>query len=310
MALGTPESDQRGLRESNPGLRAVIVCSLTIVLMAVDSRSEMLIDVRRLLAAAAYPVQVLIDSPVAVGRWLGESLATRSQLSTENAALRQQILEQSGQLQRLASLAKENARLRALLESTAKISDRVLVTEIMSVDMNPFRHRVIVNKGTDDDVFVGQALIDADGVVGQITRDRVFSAEAILITDAEHALPVEILRNRLRSIAVGSGQLDQLSLPFLPRNADVVVGDLLVTSGLGGTFPAGYPVGTITAVNSTTGEPFLDVTARPQARLNRIREVLLIWPGDPMPIEAESEAPVQGAPGPAADATAAAEVSP
>ncbi len=280
MALSTPESDQRGFRESSPGLRAVVICVLSIVLMVTDSRSDLLSDVRRILAATAYPIQVLIDSPIAFGRWIGENLASREYLLTENARLHRQLLEQSGRLQRMAALEKENTRLRALLDSNPKVGDRVLVAEILSVDMNPFRHRIIINKGKHDDVFVGQALIDADGIVGQVTRDQVFTAEAILITDVEHALPVEILRNRQRTVAVGTGKLDALSLPFLPRNADVEPGDLLVTSGLGGTFPPGYPVGTIVEVQSTPGEPFLAVQARPAARLSRIREVLLIWPGE------------------------------
>ena len=280
MALSTPESDQRGFRESSPGLRAVVICVLSIVLMVADSRNHLLTDVRRILAVAAYPIQVLIDSPITFGRWIGQNLASREYLLTENTRLHRQLLEQSGRLQRMAALEKENARLRALLDSNPKVGDRVLVAEILSVDMNPFRHRIIINKGEHDDVFVGQALIDADGIVGQVTRDQVFTAEAILITDVEHALPVEILRNRQRTVAVGTGKLDALSLPFLPRNADVKPGDLLVTSGLGGTFPPGYPVGTVVEVKSTPGEPFLAVQARPAAQLSRIREVLLIWPGE------------------------------
>ncbi len=289
MALSTPDSEQRGFRETSPGLRAAVFCLLAIVLMVTDSRTQLLLDVRRVLAASAYPLQLLLDSPVAVGRWLAENLATRNQLLEENETLQQRLLEQAGQLQRMASLEQENTRLRALLESTAKVSDRVLIAEILAVDMNPFRQRVVINKGSRDGVFVGQALIDADGVVGQVTRDQVFSAEAILISDVEHAVPVELLRTRQRTIAVGTGQVDRLSLPFLPRNADVQPGDLLVTSGLGGSFPPGYPVGTITEVGSEPGEPFLSVSARPAARLGRVREVLLIWPG---------ESPAAGAGGP------------
>ncbi|RMF95649.1 MAG: rod shape-determining protein MreC [Gammaproteobacteria bacterium] len=279
MALNTPDSEQRGFRETSPGLRAAVFCLIAVLLMVTDSRSQLLLDLRRVLAASAYPLQLLLDSPVAAGRWLAENLATRGQLLDENEALQRRLLEQAGRLQRMASLEQENARLRALLESTAKVSDRVLIAEIMAVDMNPFRQRIVINKGSRDGVFVGQALIDADGVVGQVTRDQVFSAEALLITDVEHAVPVELLRTRQRTIAVGTGQVDRLSLPFLPRNADVQPGDLLVTSGLGGSFPPGYPVGTVTEVSSGPGEPFLTVSAQPAAKLDRIREVLLIWPG-------------------------------
>lgn len=279
MALGTPENDQRGFRDPGYGLRLIVVCVLSIALMIADSRISLMQDIRRVLAASAYPLQVMIDAPAAFGRWLGDRAATRAQLFDENEQLRKTRLEQSARLQRLAALEAENARLRALLDSTAKVGDRVLIAEIMSVDMNPFRHRVVINKGSRDGAFVGQALIDADGVVGQLTRDQVFAAEAILVTDVDHALPVEILRTRQRTIAVGTGQLDRLSLPFLPRNTDIDSGDLLVTSGLGGTFPAGYPVAVVSEIAAESGAEFLRVNATPAAQLTRVREVLLIFPG-------------------------------
>lgn len=278
MALSTPDSDQRAFRDASPGLRVVLICLFSIALMALDNNNQYIEDARRILSTALYPVRVVINTPFAIGGWLSESFSTRNYLLGENRELNDRLLKQSARLQRLAALEAENARLRTLLESTAKVGDRVLIAEIMSVDMNPFRHRIVVNKGKRDEVYVGQALIDAQGVVGQVTRDQLYSAEAILITDIDHALPVELVRNRLRTIAVGTGDLERLSLPFLPRNADVQNGDLLVTSGLGGSFPAGYPVGIIREVRSDTGQPFLSITAQPSAALNRIREVLLIWP--------------------------------
>jgi len=284
MALSTPDSDQRAFRDASPGLRLVLICVFSIALMVLDNNNQYIPDVRRILSTALYPVRVVINAPFAIGGWLSESFSTRSYLLEENQNLSDKLLKQSARLQRMAALEAENARLRALLESTAKVGDRVLIAEIMSVDMNPFRHSIVVNRGSSDEVYVGQALIDAQGVVGQVTRDQYFSAEAILITDIDHALPVELVRNRLRTIAVGTGDLEKLSLPFLPRNADVQRGDLLVTSGLGGSFPAGYPVGVIDEVRSDTGQPFLNISARPSAALNRIREVLLIWPE---PLETE-----------------------
>ncbi len=183
-----------------------------------------------------------------------------------------------------------------MLDSTAKVGDSILIAEIVSVDMNPYRNMIVVNKGGQDGAYVGQAVIDADGIVGQITRDRHFSSEAMLVTDVDHAIPVELARNRLRTIAVGSGELDRLSLPFLPVNADVIDGDLLISSGLGGTFPPGYPVAVIRNVSEVTGQPFLQVDAEPAAALNRIREVLLITPegGDEF-AEAVAEADEAGA---------------
>jgi rod shape-determining protein MreC len=278
MALSTPDSDQRDFRDTSPGLRLVLLCVFSIALMFLDNQNQHVQDVRRILSAATYPIRFLVDAPFSLGHWLGDTLSTSTTLRTENLELREQTLIQDARLQRMSALEAENARLRALLESTAKVGDRVLIAEIMSVDMNPFRHQIVVNKGSMHDVFVGQALIDAQGIIGQVIRDHIFSAEALLISDVDHALPVELVRNRLRTIAVGTGDLERLSMPFLPRNADVLEGDLLVTSGLGGTFPPGYPVGIVSQVSSDTGEPFLKITATPAAVLNRIREVLLIWP--------------------------------
>ncbi len=312
MALSAADSEQRGFRETSPGLRLAVVCVVSVVLMIADGRSNLIRDFRRVMAAAAYPIHLAVNAPSAMGHWLADSFATRSSLRDEKFELEQRLLEQSARLQRLASLETENARLRSLLDSTAKVGDRVLIAEIMSVDMNPFRHRIVVNKGSRDEVFVGQAMIDANGVVGQVTRDHIFSAEAILITDVDHALPVELLRNRQRTIAVGTGRLDRLSLPFMPRNTDVRVGDLLVTSGLGGSFPAGYPVGYISDISSQPGDEFLSVEAEPAAALSRIREVLLIWPGNQVPEEppaADSAPGLETKPNPANE-TASSEANP
>ena len=226
-----------------------------------------------------------------------DNLALRSQLIATNDALRKQSLMQAAQLQRMASLEAENQRFRALLDSRSRVPDRMTVGEILAVDMDPLRHRVVLNKGRPQGAHAGQVLLDASGVVGQIMRDQVYTSEAILITDPDHAVPVEVVRNGMRTIAVGTGDLDQLSLPFLTRNADVKAGDLLVTSGLGGRFPAGYPVGTITAVDGSEGDAFLEVTAKPAANLDRLHEVLLVFSPEPV-IEVEPEAPPTAEPAP------------
>jgi len=280
MALNTPDSDPRVFRGSSPGPRLILITILSLALMVLDHQNQHLKNLRRLLDAAVYPIQAAIDAPSAFGRWASETLSTRAALIEENRRMHRQILMQSARLQRMTALETENTRLRALLESTAKVGDRVLIAEIISVDTNPFRHRIIINRGSRDGAFEGQALIDADGVIGQITRDQIVKAEAILITDADHAVPVELARNRLRTIAMGTGDIDHLSLPFLPRSADVRPGDLLVTSGLGGTFPPGYPVGVVEDFTRDSSQPFLKITAKPSASLNRVREVLLLWPQD------------------------------
>ena len=167
--------------------------------------------------------------------------------------------------------------LPAMLEGRTRVREEDRVAGIMSVSANPFRHDLVIDKGRNDGVYDGQAMVDAEGVVGQVIETGLFSAQAVLISDPDHALPVEINRNGLRTIAVGTGEFDRLDLPFLPNNADVRQGDLLVTSGLGGAFPAGYPVAIIDNVTRVPQEPFAAVSARPAAKLNQIREIMLIW---------------------------------
>jgi rod shape-determining protein MreC len=212
---------------------------------------------------------------------MSESFATRNRLKTENETLRLRLRDADLKLLRFAALEQENLRLRAMREATTGITDRVVVAEIMRVDVDPLRHRVILNKGTRDDVFKGQPVLDATGVFGQITRAGAFSSEAILISDTEHGISVQVNRNGLRSIALGTGDLQRLSLPFLPTNADIKAGDLLVTSGLDGVFPAGYPVATVTEVDKEVAQTLASISARPAATLDRDREVLLVWVKQP-----------------------------
>jgi len=277
MVHSSAESDARAYRNASPGLRFFLAAVLCFSVMYLDHRGTYLEEIRAYVGAAMYPVQVAIDSPAAGLRWMRENLALRERLIGENDTLRRESLIASAELQRMAALQAENARLRALLDSKSRVPDRVVVGEILAIDMDPLRHRVILNKGGWDGAYVGQALLDAGGVVGQITRDRGDSAEALLVTDPDHAVPVEVVRNGLRTIAMGTGDLERLSLPFLTRNADIRAGDLLVTSGLGGAFPAGYPVGTVTRVDGSSGDAFLDVAAKPAASLDRLREVLLVF---------------------------------
>jgi rod shape-determining protein MreC len=278
MALTTVEREPGRFRSASPGFRLLLLSILSVTLMVMDHGNQHLTNVRKTLAVLLHPIQILVSAPFDISHNISESMATRTELITDNQRLSQEALVQNARLQRMAALEAENARLRALLDSTTKVGDSILIAEIVSVDMNPYRNMILINKGGQDGVYVGQAVIDADGIVGQITRDRLYSAEAMLVTDVDHALPVELARNRLRTIAVGTGELDRLSLPFLPSNADVREGDLLVSSGLGGTFPPGYPVGVIRQVNSITGQAFLEIDAEPAAALNRIREVLLVSP--------------------------------
>jgi rod shape-determining protein MreC len=218
-----------------------------------------------------------------------ESFATRTRVEAENVKLASDNLVLRLKLLRFESLEQENQRLRAVRESSARVVQRSLVAEIVRVDLDPFRQRVLINKGTRDGVFRGQAAIDAAGIFGQVTRAGPISAEIILISDPEHAIPVQVNRTGVRSIALGTGRSGLLSLPYLPQNSDVIVGDLLVSSGLGGVYPPGYPVGKVTAVTRDPGQPLLAVEAAPLAGLDRDPEILLVW-FDNAVVEPETQA--------------------
>ena len=300
MALSSADNEARAYRNASPGLRLFLTAGLSVALMVLDHRGTYLEQIRSWLGTAIYPVQIAIDSPATGVRWMRENLALRRQLIDDNGGLRREALINQAELQRLAALQAENARIRALLGSKARVPNRIVVGEILDVGMDPLHLRVILNKGIRDGAYEGQALLDAGGVVGQITRALDDSSEVILVTDPDHALPVEVLRNGLRTIAVGTGDLDRLSLPFLTRNADIKRDDLLVTSGLGGAFPAGYPVGKVTVVDSSSGDAFLEINAEPAASLARLHEVLLVFAGSgtpptqvlpPVPIAAPAPAP-------------------
>ena len=192
--------------------------------------------------------------------------------------LRQQQLHLYSKLQRVATLEDENRRLRALLEASVEFYERVLVAELVGVELEPFRQQIIINKGSTDNVFNGQPLVDSGGIMGQTIHVSPFSSTVLLITDPSHAIPVLINRNGLRSVAVGLGQDDVLLLEYIPVNADVKEGDLIVSSGLGRKFPRGYPVGTVSSISRTPGELFSSVLVVPSARFRESREALLLWP--------------------------------
>ena len=247
--------------------------------MTIDHRQHHLDSMRSFLSVVVYPLQWLVDLPDTSSEWFRESLSTRRELQEENASLRTQQLMLNTQLQKLESLEAENRRLRALLDSSFQVGTRhMLIAGLLSVDMDPYRHQIEVNKGSLDHLFAGQPLLDSQGVMGQLIHVGPLTATAMLITDPSHAIPVQINRTGLRTIALGTGSIDRLELPHIPTNADVRVGDLLISSGLGGRFPPGYPVAEVINVEQDPGNTFSEVSARPRAHLDRSREVLLVWP--------------------------------
>ncbi|HQU15238.1 MAG: rod shape-determining protein MreC [Chromatiales bacterium 21-64-14] len=258
--------------------RLVVFALASILLMTVDHRAHHLESLRSALSVVVYPLEYLVDLPVAIGRWTSENMTSRRHLLEENSALRTQQFILKTELQRMSALEAENQRLRVLRRSSAQVSGRIRIAEIMAVDLDPYKHHVTINRGSLDGVCVGQPILDADGVMGQVIHVGPLSATAVLITDVSSAIPVQVNRNGLRAIAMGTGNIGRLDLPHLPNNADIRVGDLLVTSGLGGRFPLGYPVARVSAVRHDPGEPFANVTAIPTAHLERSREVMLVWP--------------------------------
>jgi rod shape-determining protein MreC len=277
--MGAPGKAGHGLgRGGIPlGVRFLLLGLLSCTLMVLDHRDRYATQLRHALSIVVYPIQLIVDAPFSAWHWATVSLVERVALLEENERLKRDQLHASARLQRLAALEAENTRLRELLESTARLTDRVLVAEILSVDLDPYRQRFNLNRGAADGAYVGQALLDANGVVGQLVKVGAMTSEAVLITDADHAVPVSVNRNGLRTIAIGTGDSGRVRLPYLTNSADIEIGDLLLTSGLGGVFPAGYPVGRVVEVRTRPGQSFADVIAEPAAALDRDREVLLVW---------------------------------
>ncbi|HVJ30140.1 MAG TPA: rod shape-determining protein MreC [Gammaproteobacteria bacterium] len=258
------------------GARFLLLAIVCIALMLLDRRDQHLVRVRQALDMVVYPVRVAVDLPFSTWHSMRDTFAERNALIEENRQFRRERLETEGRLQRLDGLERENQRLRELLDSTARVGSRALVAEILSVELDPYRQRLL-NRGLVDGVYVGQALIDAQGVVGQVVRVGPLTSEALLITDADSAVPVSVNRNGLRTIAVGTGDSGRLRLRNITNNASIVVGDVLMSSGLGGVFPAGYPVGRVTEVTLRPEQGFAEVLAEPSSTLDRDREVLLLW---------------------------------
>ncbi len=246
--------------------------------MFVDHRQGHLDVVRATLSTLVYPLQFAVNLPVEMGRWVSTSLVTQKSLIEVNNRLREEHQLLNSKLQRFAVLEEENKRLRQLLGSSIKIKERTLVAELLAVELEPFRQLVEINKGLRVGAYDGQPVVDAHGIIGQIIHVGPFSSKVLLITDPSHALPVQVNRNGLRAIAVGTGQDNILLLKHLPTNADIHEGDLIISSGLGHRFPRGYPVGTITNITMKRGGPFANVIVTPSAKLARNREVLLVWP--------------------------------
>lgn len=276
QAAGMP-----GRGELSLGARFVLLAVLALILIVVDHRQDHLSRVRDVLSLAVYPIQVAVDLPFKTWQTVTTAVSDRRELMSENERLARQLVIAQYRLQNLNDLEMENDRLRQLLDTYDEVSeDRVLIAEILSIDLEHYRQRFVINRGSADEVYVGQPLIDADGVVGQVESVSLMTSQALLITDPDHSVPVAIERTGLRTFAEGTGDSTLLRLPYLTNSDDVVPGDRLVTSGLGGVFPPGRPVAIINEFVQQPDQNFAYVTARPVSRLDRDQEVLLVWHQD------------------------------
>lgn len=259
-------------------IQAVFLVIVCIVLMFVDQRFNHLEVVRSNISLVLSPLRYLVSLPAQTGNWVGDWFSSYHNLLNENEGLKSESRIINARLQKMLVLQAENTRLRNLLGSAARVADEVIVAELLSVDQNPYRQLIEINKGTLDGVETGQAVIDAHGIMGQVIHVNQNTATIILISDPEHAIPVQFIRNGTRSIAFGNGSTDQLELRYLPATADIKINDELVTSGLGGRFPADYPVATVISITEDLVHGFVSVLVKPQARLDSSREVLIIKP--------------------------------
>ena len=277
MAVFGSGSSSFGGRGPSFGFRFFCYAVLSVVLMFYDQKGGWLDTARYGLQAAIYPLQLAVNSPSAAWRWLKESFATRESLQQQVDSLRGELRVQQLITMRQAALQAENSRLRNLNGILPEVIEKRLVGEVISVEISALRQRLLINRGGRSGVYKSQPVITGEGVLGQVFRTGPFSSEIILITDAEHALPVTVLRSGVRTIAVGTGHSTALELPYVPQNYDVKVGDLLVTSGLGQVFPYGLPVARVTKVTRDPAEPLAQIQAVPLAQIESDREVLFIW---------------------------------
>ncbi len=256
--------------------RLLVLSILSIILMTVDHRSDYLVKFKGFLTIFSYPVQYIASLPGEFLQLIDDSLTSQQSLLERNLRLQKENLLLKAQVQQFTALQSENMRLRSLLQSSRKLSDDMLIAETIAVAMDPYQRQIVVNKGISQGVYKGQPIVDAYGIMGQISEPGVLTSTAILITDPSHAIPVQVNRNGLRAVVYGMGIANQVAIPYLPNNSDIKVGDLLVSSGLGGRFPEGYPVARVTSVKRNLGQPFAEILAKPMAHMERSREVLLV----------------------------------
>ncbi|MFT5814436.1 MAG: rod shape-determining protein MreC [Psychroserpens sp.] len=278
-----------------PQHRLILVLLCSAALIFFDHKMNSFESTRGYLQSMVSPLQYLATAPKQMMNWAAENIVTRRQLIDDNAQYKINELVFHEQVLQLDIVKRENRRLRALLYSPLRSDAKKMVAEILAVDSDPYTHQVVINRGANDGVYEGQAVIDDEGIVGQILHVGTSSSRVLLITDVTHAVPVRISRNGVRLIATGAGVIDGLTHNYVPHSSDIRTGDLLVTSGLGSKFPEGYPVAKVTAVIQDESRAFSQIRSQPVAKIDRLRYVLLLWseqnkikqPDDPQTLPAK-----------------------
>ncbi len=268
----------------SPQHRLVLVLFCSALLIFFDHKMASFESVRGYLQSLVSPLQYIANTPKQLMTWASENIVTRQQLMTENQQYRLNELAFHEQAMQLDIIKQENARLRSLLASPLRSNIQKMVAEVLSVDSDPYTHQVVINRGANDGVYEGQPVLDAQGIVGQILHVGQTSSRVILITDISHSVPVRVERNGLRLLSSGSGRIDRLTHNFVPHSADVQTGDLLVSSGLGGKYPEGYPVATVAFVSQDESREFVSVYSTPIAQIDRLRYLLLLSETKPQSI--------------------------
>ena len=272
------------------GVRFLVLVVLSVALMVVDARFTLLKPVRSQMSLVLMQTYWVTDLPQRLVQGVASQFGSRTELVAENEKLKTENLLLQGRMQKLAALTEQNVRLREVLNSSALENEKVEVAELIGMDPNPFTHRIIINKGERDGVVLGQPVLDARGLMGQVVELMPNTSRVLLLTDTTHSIPVQVNRNGLRAIASGTGNPERLELRHVADTADIKVGDLLVSSGLGQRFPAGYPVATVKEVIHDSGQPFAIVRAVPTAALNRSRYLLLVFSDSRTPEERANDA--------------------
>ncbi len=256
--------------------RLIFMIVLSSVLMYQDYQGTYTIKLRSYLSASLYPIQYLINLPNNLQKSFYANFLNREEIISQNQRLKEENLNLKSQMQQIYRLESENKRLYELIDSKPKTENTYLFADIVSTSKILNKHQILINRGSSDGVKLGSSIVNAEGIVGHVIRDQIFASEVLLISDLEHAIPVEIVRTGLRSIAIGTGEFNKLKINTLPINSDIQKEDIIITSGLGDRYPEGFPVGTITEISREVGNPFLEIEILPFANLKTINEVWVI----------------------------------